>query len=162
MARIATVLAAIQRLAWRDMQSLLSIPGNNLFAFAVLLAKQPESVEFFILFVVMAALTVFSEDPAKKVAARLSLWPLGFRQRLAIRMAALMMTPAFLLAAGTSIVTQHANVALSLVGGTLGLQAARSFLSAFGCKTVLGLAAYYPHRLPLRPPPSQCFRFGRC
>jgi hypothetical protein len=126
MARIATVLAAIQRLAWRDMQSLLSIPGNNLFAFAVLLAKQPESVEFFILFVVMAALTVFSEDPAKKVAARLSLWPLGFRQRLAIRMAALMMTPAFLLAAGTSIVTQHANVALSLVGGTLGLQAARS------------------------------------
>lgn len=128
MARIAAVLAAIQRLAWRDMQSLLSLPGNNLLAFAVLLAKQPESVEFFILFVVIAALTVFSEDPAKKVAARLPLWPLGSRQRFAVRVGAFMMTPAFLLAAGTSIVTQHANFALSLVGGALGLQAARSLL----------------------------------
>jgi hypothetical protein len=145
MARIGAILASIQKMVWRDVQSVFAISSNNLLAFALLLfAKQPESAEIFVLFILVAAFILLSDDPAKKVASRLRLWPLTAPQMIAVRFGAFLLTPSFLLAAGASIASQQFYIATSLGGIALGVQIGRSVCARLRLPQGLRIASFTP------------------
>ena len=104
MAAVAILVRALARLVWRDLASFRSLQGNNLLAFAVFTAGAP----VFLLLFGGLILLVSSDETLRKVPLdRLELWPLTRRQRLVVRVAALAMTPVFLLAVIVAVTTRR-------------------------------------------------------
>ncbi len=92
MARVSAVLKAVARLVWRDLRSLLSVSGNNFFIFAIVVAQ---SGGFLPLVVGLTLLFPLSADPMRKIPTdRLALWPLSIRERLALRIGSVWLSPA--------------------------------------------------------------------
>jgi hypothetical protein len=107
LAGLLAILKALARAIRRDLRSYQSIGGNNFFLFAALLLQQPASAEFF--FVILGFLLLFplSADPLAKIPAdRLALWPLPVRQRIALRLLSIALSPvtwiAFAILLGTA------------------------------------------------------------
>ena len=91
MARVSAVLKAVARLVWRDLHSLQSVAGNNFFIFAIVL----QSGGFLPLVVGLTLLFPLSADPMRKIPTdRLALWPLTRRERLAVRIGSVWLSPA--------------------------------------------------------------------
>ena len=94
MAGLLAIIKALARAIRRDLRSYQSIGGNNFFLFAVVLLQQPASAEFF--FVIFGFLMLFplSSDPLAKIPPdRLALWPLSRRERLALRLLSIGLSP---------------------------------------------------------------------
>lgn len=98
MARIKSTVGLFKALAlvsWRDLRSIGSISGQNLFLFVAFVAyQQAESAAFFGL--LFAAVLVFplSTDPLQKIPVERRLtWPLHASQWSALRIASLLLSP---------------------------------------------------------------------
>lgn len=93
MARLATILAALAKLSWRDLRRFNSLGTNNFFLFAMLLLLQPSN---FFLLLVLSLILLFplSADPLGRIPPdRLGHWPLNGGQRIALRAGSLLMSP---------------------------------------------------------------------
>jgi hypothetical protein len=90
----------MQRLVWRNLGSLLSISGNNLFLVAVLISQGGfATVAPFVTIFVLLLLFPLCADPLSQLpAVRLHLWPLSRRDHVALRIGALLLSPALWLA----------------------------------------------------------------
>lgn len=97
---ILGVLKAIALLSWRNVRSLQSTAGQNLFLVVVLVALgQPESAAFFAVVLVVVLLFPLSSDPIDAVPTERRLgWRLNVRDWTAIRLGAFALTPAAWLA----------------------------------------------------------------
>jgi len=94
LARIRGVLKAVALASWRDVRTVLSIAGQNLFLVVALIALQPESAAFFT--IIFAAVMIFplSADPMEKVPKdRWQLWPLSKQERIVIRVISVAFSP---------------------------------------------------------------------
>jgi hypothetical protein len=89
------ILSALARSVWRDLRTFSSVSGNNITLFVLLVMYgQPQSVAFFLMILGALLLGPLSGDPLRKVPAdRLALWPLTARQRVALRIGSLLLSP---------------------------------------------------------------------
>lgn len=114
MAALFALLKALARAQRRELRTFLSFKLNNLFLFAALLAysaivsnmKPWAAAPFFCLLAFLMLFPMSSDPLAKIPRSRMALWPLSARQRLALRLASLALSPvlwialAFLLFSG--------------------------------------------------------------
>jgi hypothetical protein len=94
MARLASILAALAKLSWRDLRRFNSLGTNNFFLFAMLIfLMQPANI-FLPMVLGLILLFPLSADPLGRVPAdRLGNWPLSRTERLMLRGASLLMSP---------------------------------------------------------------------
>jgi hypothetical protein len=91
---ILGIFKAIGLANWRDVQSLRSIAGQNLFLFVIFVALQPESAEFFVAIFAVVMLVPLSADPMQKIPGeRRATWPISNWQWGAIRLGSLALSP---------------------------------------------------------------------
>ena len=77
-ARVIALLRALALISWRDVRSLGSIAGQNIFIFILLVALQPESAFFFLLLLLVILLFPLSSDPMEKIPVeRRVAWPVA-------------------------------------------------------------------------------------
>ncbi len=106
-AAVRPVIAALWRVVRRDLRGFASVVANSFFLFIALLilgavtsGVRPLSAYPFLLLLGFLMLFPLAADPLLKIpAVRLGLWPLGRAQRLALRAAALALSPMVWLAA---------------------------------------------------------------
>ena len=123
MARVAGVLRALGRVSWRDFRSFQSIAGQNLMAFLVPVALQPESAQFFFLILIIVLLFPLSADPMEKIPAdRRATWPLTGWDWGTIRVTSLALSPISWIAAALLLTRAGWRVSLVLVGVAVALQ----------------------------------------
>jgi hypothetical protein len=105
-AALLPVLSALWRAVRRDLGTFGSIVANNFFLFVALLMAgaftagvAPVSAYPFLALLLFLMLFPLAADPLAKIpATRLGLWPLGSRQRVALRAVALVLSPMLWLA----------------------------------------------------------------
>jgi hypothetical protein len=98
---VGAILRALLRAVRRDLATFESVKVNNFFLFVALLiygalvsGVKPASSYPFLLFLGFLLLFPLSSDPLDKIPPqRLTLWPLTRRQRFALRLASLAMSP---------------------------------------------------------------------
>ena len=94
MARLASILATLAKLSWRDLRRFNSLGTNNFFLFVMLIFSMQPANAFLPLVLGLILLFPLSADPLGKIPAdRLGHWPLGRGERLALRAASLLMSP---------------------------------------------------------------------
>lgn len=104
MVAVAAIVAGIARSSWRDLRSLGSFTGNNLFAvIALMMAEEPvdrpSSTAFFYFLIGLLYLFPLAIDVVRQVPpVRFALWPLNFKQRAAIYAATLICNPMLIIA----------------------------------------------------------------
>ncbi len=101
MAAVFAILSAVRRSVQRDLGTFQALKVNNFFLFIFLLIAgalssgvEPVSAEPLLLLLGLLALFPISSDPLARIPpSRLSLWPLSRRQRFALRIASLALSP---------------------------------------------------------------------
>lgn len=94
MARLATILATLAKLSWRDLRRFNSLGTNNFFLFAMLIFAMQPANAFLPMVLGLILLFPLSADPLGRVPAdRLGNWPLSAGERLILRGASLLMSP---------------------------------------------------------------------
>jgi predicted permease len=128
-AGLLSILIALARAVWREVRSLSSFTGNNLFLFVLLVMYQQwQSGLLFLMLFAVLLLGPLSGDPLQKIPAdRLALWPLTLRRRLALRFGSLALSPIlwislpFLFAAGGLLIATLVIAAALLIQLTIGV-----------------------------------------
>jgi hypothetical protein len=123
LAGLLAIIKALARAIRRDLRSYQSIGGNNFFLFAVLLLQQPASAEFF--FVIFGFLMLFplSSDPLAKIPPdRLALWPLSVRERLALRLLSIGLSPVTWIALAIFVAKRRFLTALFFLATAIAIQ----------------------------------------
>jgi len=97
MARIRTVVGVLRALglvSWREIRSIGSISGQNLFLFVLFLAMQPQSAEFFGMIFAVVLIFPLLSDPLQKIPRerRIS-WPILKSEWRILRLASLGLSP---------------------------------------------------------------------
>jgi hypothetical protein len=134
LAALAAILSALRRAVQRDLGTLASIKVNNFFLFVVLLVygalnsgQPPKSAQPFFLLLGFLLLFPISSDPLARIPpSRLALWPLTKRQRFALRLASLALSPVVWIAVLILFKTAQAGAALAFVGLALAVHSART------------------------------------
>ncbi len=138
-ARVSSLLKALAVVEWRDVRSLGSIAGQNIFVFIVFVALQPESAIFFLLLLAVVLIFPLSTDPMEKIPAeRRAAWPLAAWEWRAIRFASALLNPVSWVGVGLLVkvgwsagaVVLVAGVALSVIKHLAGLEAVRGLWHA--------------------------------
>jgi hypothetical protein len=120
---LAAILRAVSRAVRRDFATFRSIQVNNFFLFVALLmygalesGLPPRSAYPFLLLAGLLLVFPLSSDPLARIPpSRLEAWPLARRQRFALRMASVALSPVFW--AGTVILAATSpGLALSFLG----------------------------------------------
>ena len=94
MARLASILAALAKLSWRDLRRFNSLGTNNFFLFAMALFVMQPANAFLPLVLGLILLFPLSADPLGRIPAdRLFNWPLSQSERMMLRGASLLMSP---------------------------------------------------------------------
>ena len=101
MPQVAAILRAVARVARRDLGTFRSIQVNNFFLFVFLLiygalasGVRPTSSYPFLVVLGLLLLFPLSSDPLARIpVSRLGLWPLSGRQRYALRLVSLALSP---------------------------------------------------------------------
>lgn len=126
MAGLLSILSALARVVWRQIRSLSSFTGNNLFLFMLLVMYQQwQSGLLFLMLFAVLLLGPLSGDPLQKIPAdRLGLWPLTFGQRLVLRFASLALSPMFWIALPFLFYAGGVSVAALLIALALVIQLA--------------------------------------
>jgi hypothetical protein len=121
---LLAVLTALARSVWRDLRTFSSVSGNNLTLFiGLVMYQQAQSGVFFVMVVGILLLGPLSGDPLRKVPAdRLALWPLTMRQRVALRIGSLALSPVVWVALPFLFWAAGVSFALLLIGGALLVQ----------------------------------------
>jgi hypothetical protein len=122
-AALFPVLSALFRAVRRDLGTFGSIVANNFFLFIALLMAgafsagvMPVSAYPYLALLLFLMLFPLAADPLAKIpAVRLGLWPLGPRQRLALRAVALAFSPMLWLSVAIAIRLGSPQFALALV-----------------------------------------------
>jgi len=129
-ARSFAILSALARSVGRDLRSFSSISGNNLLLFIVIVIyQQPQSVSFFVMIVGALLLGPLSGDPLRKVPPdRLAVWPLTTRDRVALRLGSLALSPILWFALPFLFWSGGVAFPLLLVSGALMVQFALALL----------------------------------
>ena len=128
---VNAILRALSRVMRRDLGSLVLLKINNFFLFVLFLIysnviyhMQPHSAYPFLLLVGFLLLFPMSSDPLAKIpAARLGVWPLESRQRFALRLATVVLSPVFWIALILLLLTAG-SLALAFVALAVAMQAA--------------------------------------
>jgi hypothetical protein len=103
--------------------TLQSVGGNNFFLFVAVLMLQPQSGEFLLLLLGLLLLFPLSADPLGKIPAdRYALWPLTRWQRLALRLASILLSPIVWIAVLMLLLKAHLVQALAFVGLAIAIQ----------------------------------------
>jgi hypothetical protein len=105
---VLVILRALACAVRRDLGSFESLKLNNLVLFVLLLIAgalsshvEPASAEPLIFLLVLLLLFPLSSDPLTRIPAdRLASWPVSFRQRLALRIGSIVVSPVVWLALG--------------------------------------------------------------
>lgn len=93
-ARVSSLLKALAVVEWRDVRSLGSIAGQNIFIFIVFVALQPESAIFFLMLLAVVMIFPLSTDPMEKIPAeRRVSWPVEAWEWRTIRFASAVLSP---------------------------------------------------------------------
>jgi hypothetical protein len=123
------ILSALARSVWRDLRTVGSVSGNNITLFVLLVMyEQPQSVAFFLMILGVLLLGPLSGDPLRKVPSdRLAVWPLTARQRVALRLGSLALSPVVWIALPFLFWAGGVSFGLLLIGGALVLQIAVGF-----------------------------------
>jgi hypothetical protein len=118
------ILSALARSVWRDLRTFSSISGNNLALFVgLVMYQQPQSGAFFLMVLGVLMLGPLSGDPIRKIPPdRLALWPLTLRQRLALRLGSLALSPVVWVAFPFLFVATGVSFAMVLIVGALVIQ----------------------------------------
>ncbi len=119
MAALRAILTALRRAVGRDLAG--AVKANNLL-FLALLGQAAEA-----LFLLLGFLLLFplSADPLGQIPkARLALWPLTRKQRLALRLSSLALSPVTWAAALILLKTKQPGMALAFCGLAMGMQCA--------------------------------------
>ncbi len=127
---IFAILRALLRAVRRDLATFESVKVNNFFLFVALLmygalesGVRPASAYPFLVFLGFLLLFPLSSDPLDKIPPpRLALWPLARRQRFALRLASLALSPILWLTFGIMLLAAPA-VALSFLALAIAIQA---------------------------------------
>lgn len=120
MAAIRAILKALANAVKRDLGTLQSIGGNNFFLFAALVMLQPESAEFLLLLLGLLLLFPLSTDPLGRIPAeRYALWPLSRWERLALRVASILLSPIIWIAVVMLLLKARPVYALTFVGAAV-------------------------------------------
>jgi len=120
------ILSALARSVWRDLRTFGSVGGNNLMLFMLLVMyQQPQSGVFFLMILAVLMLGPLSGDPFRKIPRdRLALWPLAARERVALRVGSLALSPVVWVAIVFLFWTGGWSLGLVLMGGAVLMQAA--------------------------------------
>ncbi|HYK17947.1 MAG TPA: hypothetical protein VEV37_07990, partial [Bryobacteraceae bacterium] len=126
MAGSFAILSALARSVWRDLRTFGSVGGNNLMLFMLLVMyQQPQSGVFFLMILAVLMLGPLSGDPFRKIPRdRLALWPLAARERVALRVGSLALSPVVWVAIVFLFWTGGWSLGLVLMGGAVLMQAA--------------------------------------
>ena len=132
MAPLFAILEALRRAVGRDLGTFDSLAVNNFFLFVALLVygnlasgQTPRSAEP--LFVLLGFLLLFplSADPLARIPpARLVLWPLSHRQRIALRLVSFLLSPVVWIAVLILLRVAKPAIALAFIGASVGVQSA--------------------------------------
>jgi len=123
------ILSALARSVWRDLRTFSSVSGNNITLFVLfVMYGQPQSVVFFLMILGVLLLGPLSGDPLRKVPAdRLAVWPLTTRQRAALRLGSLALSPVVWIALPFLFWAGGVSFGFLLIGGALLIQIAAGF-----------------------------------
>jgi hypothetical protein len=137
---VFAILKALSRAVKRDLATFESVKVNNFFLFVALLiygalvsGVKPSSAEPFLLFLGFLLLFPLSSDPLDKIPPqRLGSWPLTRRQRFALRLASLALSPVLWLTLAIMLLAAPALAVffLALAAGVQGLIVLCSRLTA--------------------------------
>jgi len=118
------ILSALARSVWRDLRTFGSVGGNNLLLFMLLVMyQQVQSGAFFLIIMSVLLLGPLSGDPFRKIPRdRLALWPLGVRERIALRAGSLALSPVVWVAIVFLFWTGGWSLGLILLGGAILMQ----------------------------------------
>jgi hypothetical protein len=131
LAAVTPILRALAIVARRDLRTFLSVGTNNFFLFGVLLtysalvggAKPVDAMPVF-LFLLLLMLFPLTSDPLTRIPpSRIELWPLKGRERFALRVFSLALTPIVWVPLLVVAVTARLWLAISFLGMVLGIQA---------------------------------------
>lgn len=126
MAGSLAILSALARSVWRDLRTFGSVGGNNLLLFMLLVMyQQAESGAFFLMIMSVLLLGPLSGDPFRKIPQdRLALWPLSGRERIALRLGSLALSPVVWVALVFLFWSGGWPLGLALLGGAVLMQIA--------------------------------------
>ena len=126
MAGPVAILSALARSVWRDLRTFSSIIGNNIALFVlVVMYQQPQSVVFFGMILGVLLLGPLSGDPLRKVPPdRLALWPLTVRQRIALRLGSIGLSPMVWIAIPFLFWTGGVGFGVLLIAASIAIQVA--------------------------------------
>jgi len=151
MARLASILAALAKLSWRDLRRFNSLGTNNFFLFAMLTFGMQPANAFLPLVVGLILLFPLSADPLNRIPAdRLGHWPLGRGERIFLRGASLLMSPIAWITLGVMV--------WSIRGQMASLELGWRFL-ALGC--AIAFLTYVFTTVPARLPQLNLMRLVR-
>jgi hypothetical protein len=160
LAALLAILGALRRAAARDLSALDSLAVNNFFLFVALLVygalnsgQPPKSAEPF--FVLLGFLLLFplSADPLGRIPkSRRALWPLDGGQRVALRLASLLLSPITWIAVLILLRAARPATALAFIAVSVGTQ--------FAIVLSRRVAARAPAWNPLRHIPRLPGRLG--
>ncbi|MGI8745395.1 MAG: hypothetical protein ACR2NN_23040 [Bryobacteraceae bacterium] len=130
MAPLLAILNAVRRAVQRDLGTFESIKVNNFFLFVALLiygalnsGQPPKSAEPFLLLLGFLLLFPISSDPLAIIpAVRLAAWPLTNRQRFALRVTSLGLSPVLWITVFIMVKTASVAVAAAFLTIAIGLQ----------------------------------------
>jgi len=128
---LVAILSALRRAVGRDLGTFGSLKLNNFFLFIALLiwgalesGIEPRSAEPLLLLLAAVLLFPLSADPLQKIPReRLGSWPIGARQRIALRLASLGLSPVLWML-GAILLVKHVRPALgfAFLFTTVGVQ----------------------------------------
>lgn len=124
MAAFLSILRALRRATQRDLRGFLSFRVNNFFLFVALLlygelnsGTKPRGAEPFLVVLGLLLLFPLSSDPMTRIPAiRLALWPVGNRQRAALRILSLLFSPMVWIGAFILLRTARISAVCLLLG----------------------------------------------
>ncbi len=146
-ARVIALLRALALISWRDVRSLGSIAGQNIFIFILLVALQPESAVFFLLLLLVILLFPLSSDPMEKIPVeRRVAWPVARWEWGVIRFVSVGLSPVVWVGAVLLVkVGWRFGAVIVVVGVCL------SLIKHFGRRMSGTLPAKRPWRIPALP-----------
>lgn len=136
MAGFAALLRALATAFWRDLRTLNSVATNNFFLFCFLLLRS--SGVFLQVILGLILLFPLTTDPLRKIpAGRLALWPVSTRQRAALRIASVWLSPAAWITIGILLLAARPSMGLRFLVLALTFHAAGlafSFVPTFDAR----------------------------
>ena len=131
MAGLAAVLIRLLRIVIREMRSFNAIGGNNIFLVLFLFAQGGGHAAVFpMLVLAVLMLLPMSAHPLRRIPPeRLELWPLTRRQRLAMQVLGIWLSPAAWIVAGLIAYSRYRTVGLILLAILAGAQILSEFMS---------------------------------